>query len=52
MQKQRTTTGRGTTTTGAGDVTRDSMLREDDTMTDAEAAAGRERAYSKDADND
>jgi len=52
MQKQRTTTGRGTTTTGAGDATRDSMLREDDTMTDAEAAAGRERAYSKDADND
>src|SRR5437588_293641 len=52
MQKRRTTAGRNKAATGAEDVTRDSMLREDDTMTDAEATTARERAYDKDVDND
>jgi len=51
MQNRRTTAGRNTAT-GADDMTRDSMLREDDTMTEAEATTARERAYDKDVDND
>ena len=52
MQNRRTTGGRNTAATGADDVTRDSMLREDDTMTDAEARTARQGAYNKKEDND
>jgi len=52
MQNRRTTAGRNKAATGAKDVTRDSMLREDDTMTEAEATTARARAYDKDVDND
>src|SRR5438105_2200217 len=45
MANQRTTTGRGTTTRGSEDITRDSMMRDDTT-------AGTETAYNKNADND
>src|SRR2546423_1138410 len=52
MPNQRTTTGRGATPTGAGDATRDSMLRRDDAMTNTAATSARGRAYDKSADND
>ena len=52
MANQRTTTRRGTASTTAGDVTRDAMLRDDDTMTGNEATAARNRGYDKNADND
>jgi sporulation protein YlmC with PRC-barrel domain len=52
MQNRRTTGGRNTAATRADDVTRDSMLREDDTMTDAKATTARQGAYNKNDDKD
>src|SRR5205823_4422826 len=52
MPNQRTTTRRSAKSTGAGDATRDSMLRGDDAMTKTAATSARGRAYDKNADND
>jgi len=49
MANQRTTTGRGTTTRGSDDVTRDSMMQDDAT---ASTRAKGTRQRNKNADND
>src|SRR6266542_740791 len=51
MPNQRTRIGGRASSTTADDVTRDSMLRDDEAMAETEVAA-QERAYNKNIDND